>query len=116
MVQNQLFTLLNLLNSFLKDLQLDDSNPKERFIELMSRYGPQELKKYIYSEYGPSDKFMSFFCESIKKNDKLGLNVYNNLPKQAKESGLIYDAYNNITHLFYEQNSCIRHFHMLQVI
>ena len=96
--------LLKLINSFLKDLQLDDSNPKERFIELMSRYGPQELKKYIYSEYEPSDKLMSFICELIKKNDKLGLKIYNNLPQQAKESRLIYSTlsygYNNITHVF----------------
>ena len=97
--------LLKLINSFLKDLQLDDSNPKERFIELMSRYSPQELKKYIYSEYGPSDKIMSFICELIKKNDKLGLNIYNNLPQQSKESGLIYDAYNNIIHVFQTINS-----------
>ena len=101
--------LLKLINSFLKDLQLDDSNPKERFIELMLRYGPQELKKYIYSEYGPSDKLMSFICELIKKNDKLGLNIYNNLPQQAKESRLIYSTlsygYNNITHVFQKMNS-----------
>ena len=58
----------------------------------MSRHGTQELKKYIYSEYGSSDKLMSFICELIKKNDKLGLNIYNNLPQQSKESGLIYDA------------------------
>ena len=61
--------LLKLTNSFLKDLQLNDSNPKKRFIELMSKYGEQRLEKYIYSEYGPSDKLMSFICEIIEKND-----------------------------------------------
>ncbi len=71
----------------------------------MSRYAPQELKKYIYSKYGPSDKLMSFICELIKKNDKLGLKIYNNLPQQTKKSRLIYGAYNSITHLFQEKNS-----------
>ena len=101
--------LLKLINSFLKDLQLDDSNPKKRFIELMSRYGPQKLEKYIYNKYGPSDKLMSFICELIKKNDKLELKIYNNLPQQAKESRLIYSTlsygYNNITHVFQKMNS-----------
>ncbi len=56
MVQNQLFTLLKLLNSFLKDLQLDDSNPKERFIELMSRY---TLDYLVISRF--SGNFLSIF-------------------------------------------------------
>ncbi len=33
------------------------------------------------------------------------MNTYNNLPQQAKESRLIYDAYNNITHFFQTINS-----------
>lgn len=48
---------------------------------------------------------MSFICELIKKNDKLGLKIYNNLPQQAKESRLISDAYNNITYVFQKMNS-----------
>ena len=59
--------LLKFTNSFLKDLQLDYSDPKRRFIELMSKYGKQRLAKYIYNEYGPSDKLMSFVCEIIEK-------------------------------------------------